>query len=58
MRRAVLLALLVVGLVAFVLATVGSDASAEDQTIAWETDLAVATAKAQESGRPLMVVFR
>jgi len=58
MRRAALLALLVVGLVAFVLATVGGDASAEDQSIAWETDLAAATTKAQETGRPLMVVFR
>jgi len=58
MRHFVLLALVVFGLVAVVLATVGDDASAEDQTIAWETDLGAATRKAQETGRPLMVVFR
>ena len=31
---------------------------AEDATIVWETDLDAARAKAAETGRPLMVVFR
>jgi len=58
MRRALLLALALVGLVTLALTAIGSGASAEDTTIAWETDLAAATQKAQETGRPLMVVFR
>jgi len=58
MRRFVLLALVLAISVAGVLATVRATASAGDTTIAWETDLAAATAKAAKSGRPLMVVFR
>ena len=55
MRLALLLVLAGV-LVSFV--ALGPAKSAEEERIAWETDLAAATATAKEKGRPLMVVFR
>ena len=58
MRHTVLLALVLAGLVAAFVIAIGGDASAKDETIAWETDLAVAKATSEKTGRPLMVVFR
>jgi len=58
MRRVVLCTLIMLIAVGGVFATLRATASADDTTIAWESELAVATAKAAKSGRPLMVVFR
>jgi hypothetical protein len=57
MRSMVVLAVVLAGLYAVLVGNVTPVVSAESESIAWETDLAVARAKANETGRPLMVVF-
>ncbi len=57
--RAGLVAALVLGVAALGALFAGDRGAAEEESpIRWEKDLAAATAKAAETGRPLLVVFR